>query len=129
MVKSKILNCSKRPPADGWRLNDKEFEELNKTYKFTLEGYCDPLGFNGHIKLPFYLENNSILYHDDSKQSIYCNPPQPLAIKRAKHLRARHSKSPLYTKAVIVLSGWPKFKAVTKELKLIKQLSKGETCL
>jgi len=75
MVKSKILNCSKRPPADGWRLNDKEFEELNKTYKFTLEGYCDPLGFNGHIKLPFYLENNSILYHDDSKQSIYCNPP------------------------------------------------------
>ena len=30
------------------------------------------------------------------------------------------------TTAVIVLPDWPKFKAVTKELKLIKQLPKGE---
>jgi len=43
-----------------------------------------------------------------------------------EHLRACHSKSPLDTKAVIVLPNWPKFKAVIKELKLIKQLPKGE---
>ena len=30
------------------------------------------------------------------------------------------------TRAVIVLPNWPKFKALTKELKLIKQLVKGE---
>ena len=60
------------------------------------------------------------------KQSIYCNPPWSLAIKCGEHLRACHSKSPLDTKLVIVLPDWSKFKAVTKELKLIKQLSKGE---
>ena len=43
-----------------------------------------------------------------------------------EHIRACHSKSPLDTKAVIVLPDWPKFKAVAKELKLIKQLPKGE---
>ena len=43
-----------------------------------------------------------------------------------EHLRACYSKSPLDTKAVIILPYWPKFKAVTKELKLIKQLPKGE---
>jgi hypothetical protein len=32
----------------------------------------------------------------------------------------------LDTKAIIVLPDWPKFKAVTKELKLIKQFSEGE---
>ena len=30
------------------------------------------------------------------------------------------------TRVVIVLPDWPKFKALTKELKLIKQLPKGE---
>jgi hypothetical protein len=43
-----------------------------------------------------------------------------------EHLRACHSKSPLDTKANIILPKWPKFKAVAKELKLIKRLSKGE---
>ena len=43
-----------------------------------------------------------------------------------EHLRACHSKSSLDTKAVIILPYWPKFKAVTKELKLIKRLPKGE---
>jgi len=37
-----------------------------------------------------------------------------------EHLRACHSKSPLDTKAIIILPDWPKFKAVTKELKMIK---------
>ncbi len=43
-----------------------------------------------------------------------------------EHLRACHSRSPLDTRAVIVLLDWPKFKTVLKELKLIKQLPKGE---
>ena len=42
------------------------------------------------------------------------------------HLRACHSKSLLDTRAIIGLPNWPKFKAVTRELKLIKQLPKGE---
>ncbi len=29
MAKRKLLNRSKRPPSDGWRLNDKKFDELN----------------------------------------------------------------------------------------------------
>jgi RIO-like serine/threonine protein kinase len=31
MVKLKLLNRRKRPPTDGWRLNDEEFDKLNKT--------------------------------------------------------------------------------------------------
>jgi len=46
-----------------------------------------------------------------------------------EHLRDCHSKSPLETKALIILPNWLKFKAVTKELKLIKRLPKGERCL
>ncbi len=48
MVKRKLLNRSKRPPTNGWRLNNDEFDELTKTYMFTLEGCCDPFGFNGY---------------------------------------------------------------------------------
>ena len=43
-----------------------------------------------------------------------------------EHLRDCHSRSPLETRAVIVLPDWPKFKALTKELKLIKPIPKGE---
>ena len=43
-----------------------------------------------------------------------------------EHLHACHSKSPLDTRAVIVLHDLPKIKAISKELKLIKQLPKGE---
>ena len=28
-TKRKLLSRSKRPPTDGWRLNDKEFDELH----------------------------------------------------------------------------------------------------
>jgi hypothetical protein len=84
------------------------------------------LGLNGRWNLPFYSEQISLLDHDVSGRSIYCNPPWSLAIKRVEHLRACHSKSPLDTKAVIILPDWPKFKALTKELKLIKRLPKEE---
>ncbi len=57
---------------------------------------------------------------------MYCNPPWSLAIQCVEHLRVCHSRAPLDTRAVIVLPDWPKFKTVTKELKLIKQLPKGE---
>ena len=104
----KFLNRRKRPPTDGWRLSDKEFDELNIIYSFTLEGCCDPLGLNGHQNLPFYSEQNSLLDHDVSGQSIDCNPSWSLAIQYVEHLRACHSKSPLDTKAVIILPDWPK---------------------
>jgi hypothetical protein len=31
-IKRNFLCRSKRPPTDGWRLNDKEFDELHSTY-------------------------------------------------------------------------------------------------
>ena len=43
-----------------------------------------------------------------------------------EHLRACHSRSPLETRAFDNLPDWPKFKTLTKGLKLIKQLLKGE---
>ena len=36
IVTIKILNRRTRPTIDGWRLNDKDFDELNRTYSFTL---------------------------------------------------------------------------------------------
>ena len=45
------------------------------------------------------------------------------------HLRVCHSKSPLDTRTAIVLPYCAKFKATTKELKLIKQVPKGEKVL
>ena len=121
-----VTDRGKRPTTDGRRLSDNEFDESNRVYSFTLEGCFDPLGLNGHRNLPFYSDQNSLLDRDVSRQSFYCNPPWSLAITFVEHLRACHSKSPLGTKAVIVLPNWPKFKAVKKELKLIKQLPKGE---
>ena len=54
----------------------------------------------------------------------------PLVAKCVEHLRACSSKAPLDTKAaVIILLDWLKFKVVTKELKLIKQLPIGENVL
>jgi hypothetical protein len=91
-----------------------------------LEDCCDPLGLKGHRKLPFNYELNFLLDHVVSEQSIYCTPPWSLAIKCVEHLRACHSKSPVDTKGVIILPNWPKFREVTNELKLIKQLPEGE---
>jgi hypothetical protein len=60
-----------------------------------------------------YSEQNSLLDHDVSGQSIYCNPPWSMAIECVGHLRAYHSMSPLDTRAVIVQPDWPKFKTKT----------------
>ena len=56
IVKRKLLNRSKRPPTNGCRLHDVEFNESNKTYRFTLERCFDPLGFNGHKKYHIFGE-------------------------------------------------------------------------
>jgi hypothetical protein len=48
VVKRKLASRSKIPPANGWILNDKEFNELHNLCKFTVEGCCDSLGLNGH---------------------------------------------------------------------------------
>ena len=37
IITRNLLNRRKRPTTDGWRLSDKEFDELNKIYSFTLE--------------------------------------------------------------------------------------------
>jgi hypothetical protein len=125
-VKRKLLSRSKRPTANGWRLNDKEFDELHSIYKFAVEACCDSLGLNGRKGLPFYSKENSLLSHDITGQLAHCNPPWSLTIECVEHVRTCHSRSPLETRAVIVLRDWPKFKALTKELKLSKQLPKGE---
>jgi hypothetical protein len=44
----------------------------------------------------------------------------------AEHLRACQSRSPLDIRADKILLDWPKFKAMTKDYILIKQLPKGE---
>ncbi len=67
IVKRKLASRSKRPPTDGWRLNDTEFDKLHTFYKFIVEGCCDALGLNGHKYLPLYSEQNSILDHDVSR--------------------------------------------------------------
>ena len=126
MSKLKLLSRSKRPPTDGWRLTEKEFDELHGIHKFTVEGCCDSLGLNGHKGLPVYSKENSLFDHDVTGQLVYYNSPWSLAKQCVKHLRACHSRSPLETRAVVVLPDWPKFKTLTKELKLIKQLPKGE---
>ena len=64
--------------------------------------------------------------HNVSGQSVYCSPPWSLAIQCVEHLRVCHSRSPLDTRAAVVLPDWPKVKALTKELKLIKRLPNGE---
>ena len=66
----KLLNRRKRPTIDGWRINDKEFDELKGTCIFTSGGCCDLLGLNGHRNLPFYSKQNSSLDHDVQGQSI-----------------------------------------------------------
>ncbi len=58
IVKRKLASRSKRPPTNGWRLNEEGFEQLHTLYKFNVEGCCDVLGLNGHKKSPFYSEQN-----------------------------------------------------------------------
>jgi hypothetical protein len=36
-IKRKLLSRSKKPPTNGWRLNDNEFDKLRSIYKFTVE--------------------------------------------------------------------------------------------
>ena len=43
-------------------------------------------GVKEHV--PRYHEQNSLLDHDVSGQSIYCNPPWSLALHCVEHLRA-----------------------------------------
>jgi hypothetical protein len=68
-IKRKFLSRSKKPPTDGWRLSDKEFDGLHRIYRFTLEGCCDSLGLSGHGGLPFYYKENSLLDHNVKGQS------------------------------------------------------------
>ena len=126
-IKRLFLSRSKKPPTDGLRLSDKEFDGLHRIHKFTVEGCCDSLGLNCHEGLPFYSKENSLLDHNVTRQYVYRNPPWSLVVQCVEHLRACHSRSPLDTKTVIGLLDWPKFKTITKELKLIKQLPKGES--
>jgi len=59
-------------------------------------------------------------------ESIYCNPSWSLAIACVQHLRTCHAKAHMETKAVIVLPNGLVYKAITKELKLLRQIPKGE---
>jgi len=126
VVNRKLASRSKRLPTDGWKLNDRKFNELHKLYKFTMEG-CGNLWVCTVTRVSFLiLTKFFIRSYDVSHQSIYYNPPWSLVIQCVEHLRACHSRTPLDTRVVILLLDWPKFKALTKELKLIQQLPKGE---
>ncbi len=114
IVKRKLASRSKRPPTDGWRLNDTKFDQLHTLYRFTMEGCCDVLGLNDHKNLPFYSEHNSLLEPDVSHQSFYCNPPWSLDIQCVEHLRACHSRSPLDTRAIFVLPDWLSLKQLPR---------------
>ena len=107
--------------TNAWRLIDSEFDSLNSLFSFTLEACCDPDGSNRHGALPFYSENDSLLSHDIAGQYVYCSPPWSLAVHCAEHIRTCHAKSPLSTKALIVLPDWPQFNAATTGLRLLRQ--------
>ena len=66
-----------------------------------------------HGSLPFYSEKDSFMSHDVAGQSVYCNPHWSLAVQCVEHIRTCHAKSPLNTKAFIVLPNWPQFNAAT----------------
>ena len=108
--------------TNAWRIIDSEFDSLNALFSFTLEACCDPEGTNRHGSLPFYSEKDSFLSHDIAGQSVYCNPPWSLAVQCVEHIRTCHSKSPLNTKALIVLPNWPQFNAATTGLRLLRQV-------
>ena len=108
--------------TNAWRLIDYEFDTLNALFSFTVEAYCDPDGSNRHGSLPFYSEKDSFLSHDIAGQSVYCNPPWSLAVQCVEHIRTCHAKSPLNTKALIVLRNLPQFNATTTGLKLLRQV-------
>jgi hypothetical protein len=95
---------------------------LNALFSYNLEACCDPDGTNRHGSLPFYSEKDSFLSHDIAGQSVYCNPPWSLAVQCVEHIRTCHAKSPLNTKALIVLPNWPQFNAATSELRLLRQV-------
>ncbi len=81
-----------------------------------------PSRLNRHGNLPYYSELNSLLDNGVSCGSIYCNPPWSLVIACVQHLRACHARAPMNTKAIIVLPNWLVYKAIAKELKLLKQI-------
>ncbi len=54
---------------------------------------------------------------------MYYYPPWSIAVQRVEHIRTCHAKSPVNTKALIVLPNWPQFNATTTGLKLLRQIS------
>jgi len=128
LINSKTLvQKSKRLPktylhTNAWRLIDSEFNTLNALFFFTIEACCDPYGTNRHGSLPLYSEKDSFLSHDIAGQSVYCNPPWSLAVQCVEHIRTCHAKSPLNTKALIVLPNRPQFNASTNGLRLLRQV-------
>lgn len=52
-------------PAEDWRLQDSEFDELHEQLRFTHEeGCCDDEGKNGHAYLPLDCEKSIMLKAD-----------------------------------------------------------------
>ena len=108
--------------TNAWRQDDSEFHSLDALFSFTLEAWCDPNGSNRHGLLPFYSEKESFLTRDIVGQSVYCNPPWSSAVHCVEHIRTCHAKSPLNTKALIVLPNLPQFNAATTGLTLLRQV-------
>jgi hypothetical protein len=124
--KPSVRKSKRRPKmhfhTNAWRLIDSEFDSLNALLSFTLEACCDLDGTNRHGSLPSYSEKDSLLSHAIAGQYVYCNPPWSLAVQCIEHIRTCHSKSPLDTKALIVLPNWPQINAATTGLRLLRQI-------
>ena len=95
---------------------------MNALLTFTLEACCDPDGSNRHGLPPFYSEKDSFLSHDIVGQFVYCNPPWSLPLQCVEHICTCHDKSPMNTKAVIVLPDWPQVNATAIGLRLLRQV-------
>ncbi len=102
-------------------LVDSEIDSLNPLFSFTLEACYDPKGSNRHDVITFNSEKDSFLSHDKAGQFVYCSPSWSLAVQCVENIRTCHAKSPMNTRAVIVLSVWPQFNATTTKLRLLRQ--------
>ena len=79
---------------------------------------------NDHTWVVTYVvEKDSALSHVLG-QSVYCHPPWSLVVQCVEYLCTCYAtKSPMNTKPIYVLLGWPRFISTTADLKLLRQIS------
>jgi hypothetical protein len=89
---------------------------------FSLKSLLWSRGNNHTWVVTYFVEKDSVLSHVLG-QSEYCHPPWSLAVQFVEHLCTCYAKSPMNTKPVYVLPGWPWFISATADLNLLRQIS------